>query len=189
MGVAPALQFTWTGGPMDASDKRVLPPTPASTSFALGLLTVIVYVAGFAMVAAWFALLMIGQPGSAQTPGTPATATCSVCGVVERVGEFERASLKITGEQSEGFVVLLAALSGNLERGTAPGKFYETAVLHDDGSVRIVRDYSAPQWQRGDRVKVIKGRIEPGDLRQARAVGAGPTGATSGAVPAASPAE
>ena len=171
---------------MDASDKRVLPPTPASTPFALGLLTAIVYVAGFAMVAAWFALLMIGQPGSAQTPGTP--ATCSVCGVVERVGEFERAGLKITGEQSEGFVVLLAALSGNLERGTAPGKFYETAVLHDDGSVRIVRDYSAPQWQRGDRVKVIKGRIERGELRQAAAVG-GTTGATSGAAPAASPAE
>src|SRR5688572_1870831 len=83
MGVAPALQFTGTGGPMDTSDKRALPPTPASTSFALGLLTAIVYVAGFAMVAAWFALLMIGQPSSAQTERTP--ATCSVCGVVERV--------------------------------------------------------------------------------------------------------
>ena len=161
---------------MDTSDKRALPPTPASTSFALGLLTAVVYVAGFAMVAAWFALLMIGQPGSAQAPRTP--ATCSVCGVVERVGEFERARLEITGEQSEGFVVLLAALSGTLERGTAPSKYYETAVLHDDGSVRIVRDYSAPQWQRGDRVKVIKGRIEPGELRQAGAA----------AAPAASPA-
>ena len=170
---------------MHISDKRVLPPTPASTSFALGLLTAIVYVAGFAMVAAWFALLIIGQPGTDQAPRAP--ATCSVCGVVERVGEFERASLQITGEQSEGFVVLLAALSGNLERGTAPGKFYETAVLHDDGSVRIVRDHSAPQWRRGDRVKVIKGRIEPGEFSP-RAVGAGPTGAPSGAAVDASPA-
>lgn len=148
---------------MDTGDKSfphtLSPRTPPSISFALGVITAIVYIAGFAMVAAWFALLVIGQPGTAQTPR--ALSSCSVCGVVERVGEFERASLKITGEQSEGFVVLLAALAGTLERGTAPGKFYETAVLHDDGSVRIVRDHSAPQWKRGDRVKVIKGRIEP----------------------------
>ena len=56
---------------MDASDKRVLPPTPASTSFALGLLTAFVYVAGFAVVAAWFALLILGQPG---TPAAPTDA-------------------------------------------------------------------------------------------------------------------
>ena len=170
---------------MDTSDKRVLPPTPASTSFALGLLTAVVYVAGFAMVAAWFALLLMGPPGGTAAPSAP--ATCSVCGVVERVGEFERASLQITGEQSEGFVVLLAALSGTLDRATAPGKYYETAVLHDDGSVRIVRDYSAPQWQRGDRVKVIRGRIEPGEIGP-RAVSAGLAGATSGAAVDASPA-
>jgi hypothetical protein len=176
---------------MDTGDTNISPTleprASTSSSIALGLLTAIVYVAGFAMVAAWFALLVIGQPGSGQAPRAP--ATCSVCGVVERVGEFERASLRISGDQSEGFVVLLAALSGNLERGTAPGKFYETAVLHDDGSVRIVRDYRAPRWQRGDRVKVIKGRIEPGELRQARAVSAGPTDAPSAAALAASPAE
>jgi len=175
---------------MDSSDTNISPTleprASASSSVALGLLTAVVYVAGFAMVAAWFALLIIGQPGSAPAPRAP--ATCSVCGVVERVGEFERASLQISGEQSEGFVVLLAALSGSLERATAPRKFYETAVLHDDGSVRIVRDHSTPQWQRGDRVRVIKGRIEPGELRQARAVGAGTTGAPSWAAPAASPA-
>ena len=147
---------------MHISDKRVLPPTPASTSFALGLLTAIVYVAGFAMVSAWFALLVLGQPRQVgQAPDSRSAEKCSVCGVVERVGEFERASLKITGEQSEGFVVLLAALSGSLKNAAAPGRVYETFVLHDDGSVRIVRDSSAPHWKRGDRVKVIKGRIEP----------------------------
>ena len=165
---------------MDAGDKKVLPPASASTSFALGLLTAIVYVAGFAMVAAWFALLLLGQPGTAPAPR--ALSSCSVCGVVERVGEFERASLQINGEQSEGFVVLLAALSGSLERGTAPGKFYETAVLHDDGSVRIVRDHSAPQWKRGDRVKVIKGRIETGEVRPPRATAA-PDASPAGRTP------
>jgi hypothetical protein len=33
-------------------------------------------------------------------------------------------------------------------------------VLHDDGSVRIVRDANVPQWKRGDRVRVVRGRVE-----------------------------
>jgi hypothetical protein len=160
---------------MDASENEPYPRTPAPSSFALGLLTAIVYIAGFAMVAAWFALLLIGQPGPAQAPRD--LSSCSVCGVVERVGEFERAGLQFGSERSEGFVVLLAALSGNLERATTPAKFYETAVLHDDGSVRIVRDHSAPQWKRGDRVKVIRGRIEPGVISTA-APAASPAGRT-----------
>jgi hypothetical protein len=143
---------------MDASDDRLIPRTSEYSSVALTVLTAVVYVIGFATVSAWFALLVLGQP--AQSPAPRGLAACTVCGVVERVGEFERASLKITGEQSEGFVVLLAALGGRLKNGVAPGTIYETAVLHDDGSVRIVRDSSAPQWKRGDRVKVIKGRIE-----------------------------
>ena len=154
---------------MGTRDKNLSPRNPADTSFALGLLTAIVYVTGFAMVAAWFALLIIGQPVTAPAPQSP--TTCGICGVVERVGEFERASLRISGEPSEGFVVMLAALSGSLPRATAPGKFYETAVLHDDGSVRIVRDDSAPQWKRGDRVKVIRGRIEPGEALRMPAAG------------------
>jgi hypothetical protein len=143
---------------MDASDNRSLPRTAESPSLALTVLTAIVYIVGFATVSAWFALLVLGQP--AQAPAPRGIAACNVCGVVERVGEFERASLKITGEQSEGFVVLLAALGGSLKNAAAPGRIYETAVLHDDGSVRIVRDSSAPRWKRGDRVRVVKGRIE-----------------------------
>jgi hypothetical protein len=34
-------------------------------------------------------------------------------------------------------------------------------VLHDDGSVRVVQDWSAPQWKQGDRVRVVRGRVEP----------------------------
>jgi hypothetical protein len=143
---------------MDASDNRSLPRTPEASSLALTVLTAIVYIIGLATVSAWFALLVLGQP--AQAPAQRGIATCSICGVVERVGEFERASLKITGEQSEGFVVLLAALGGSLKNAAVPGRIYETFVLHDDGTVRIVRDSSAPQWKRGDRVRVVKGRIE-----------------------------
>jgi len=143
---------------MQATDNRSSPPT--SSSRALTVLTAIVYIIGFAMVSAWFALLVLGQPKGPES--SRSTDTCSVCGVVERVGEFKRASLQITGDQAEGFVVLLAALGGGLKYpAAAAGTLYETFVLHDDGSVRIVRDSSAPQWKRGDRVKVIKGRIEP----------------------------
>lgn len=164
---------------MDTPEKDSFPRTPVS----LAIVTAIVYVAGFAMVAAWFALLVLGQPGPAPAPRSLTTA-CSICGVVERVGEFERAGMQLSGDQSEGFVVLLAML-GNLDKRPAPPKFYETAVLHDDGSVRIVRDQSAPPWKRGDRVRVIRGRIEPGEY----AFSAGATGAPSAAAAAVSQTE
>lgn len=152
---------------------------PASPPLALGVLTLFVYFTGFATVAAWFALMVLGQPARApaeRAPGAtsaPASLTCSVCGVVEQVEELPPGSLQITGDKGEGFVVLLALLtnSGDVRAPRAP--LYETAVRHDDGSVRVVRDSSTPKWKRGDRVRVIKGRIEPG----------------SGAVPVSEPAE
>lgn len=162
---------------------------------SLVLLTALVYVAGFVTVGAWFALLLLG-PAAAPAPSTTGRgfATCSVCGVVERVAEFERGAVALSGDQGEGFVLLLAALGGRLNASGgdwgAPGRIYETAVLHDDGSVRIVRDSSAPQWQRGDRVRVLRGRIEPEPdfMRAAGAAGATRAANAAGAAGAA-PAE
>ena len=139
-------------------------PTPEQAPVSLIVLTAIVYIAGFAMVIAWFALVVLGQPSPASTRASD-PAVCRVCGVVEGVAEFERAGFQLSGEQNEGFVVLLAQLGG-LKGATAPGRVYETAVLQDDGSVRVVRDTSAPSWKRGDRVKVVRGRIEPLTLAQ-----------------------
>jgi hypothetical protein len=138
---------------MDAASKDSSPQAPV----ALIVLTVIVYAAGFAMVTAWFALVLLGQPAPVQSR---APSGCSVCGVVDRVGELQSVGLQLSGDAGEGFVVLLAALGG-IKDGAAPGRIYETAVLHDDGSVRVVRDASVPQWKRGDRVKVVRGRVEP----------------------------
>ena len=142
---------------MDAARKD---PSPEQAPLALIVLTAIVYVAGFAMVIAWFALVMLDQP--APSGGSPSSehGTCRVCGVVEGVAEFERTGFQRIGEQNEGIVVLLAQLGG-LKAEPASGRVYETAVLHDDGSVRVVRDTSVPQWKRGDRVKVVRGRVEP----------------------------
>ncbi len=139
---------------METGENKPFPPTPV----ALGVLTAIVYVAGFTMVGAWFALVLLEQPRASRAARE--VSSCSVCGVVERVGEIERAGLQLSGDPSEGFVVLLAALGGGLNRGGAPGRIYETTVRHDDGSIRIVRDAGAPHWKRGDRVKVIRGRVE-----------------------------
>jgi hypothetical protein len=142
---------------MDAARKSM---SPEQAPVALIVLTAIVYVAGFSMVIAWFALVVLGQPAPSAGGQTSGSSTCHVCGVVEGVAEFERSSFQLNGEQNEGIVVLLAQLGG-LKSVPVDGRVYETAVLHDDGSVRVVRDTSAPQWKRGDRVRVVRGRVEP----------------------------
>jgi hypothetical protein len=147
---------------MDIRGHESFPHAPESSPLALSILTVIVYVAGFAMVAAWFGLLVLDQARPSAVPRTvPRTVSlCSACGVVESVRELEPApGMLLQGGRDEGAVLLIAALGGASRAG--PATVYETSVLHDDGSVRVLRDSSAPNWQRGDRVKVIKGRVEP----------------------------
>lgn len=94
------------------------------------------------------------------------TAPCRVCGRVERVRELERpspAALPLNGDQVESIVMMIAALGG-LIAGPSHGisfRTFETAVRLDDGSIRIVRDTSEPPWKPGDRVRVMRGRVEP----------------------------
>jgi hypothetical protein len=140
---------------MDAARRN---HAPEQAPVALVVLTAIVVAAGFAMVIAWFTLVVLGQPAPTTVSAGP--PTCRVCGVVEGISEGERAALQFIGEQNEGFVVLLAQLGG-IRASTAPSRYYETAVLHDDGTVRVVRDTTEPHWKRGDRVRVMRGRVEP----------------------------
>ncbi len=142
---------------MDTRENPFFPRTPV----ALGVLTVIVYVAGFAMVAAWFVLLVLDQGRPAAAP-RPVSSYCGVCGVVEAVREVAPApGLQLHGTRDEGAVLLVAALGGAPMAGTRPAHIYETSVVHDDGSVRVLRDTVAPHWKRGDRVRVVKGQVEP----------------------------
>ena len=142
---------------MDALDKKYFPRKPV----ALGVLTAIVVAAGFAMVAAWFALLVLEERRAAPM-ARAASSPCGSCGVVERVREVEPAPLhELQGSHAEGAVILLAALGGAATPGPRRPRIHETTVLHDDGSVRVLRDTGAPQWKTGDRVRVIKGRVEP----------------------------
>jgi hypothetical protein len=146
---------------MDIPEHESFPRVPEDQSHALGIVTAIVVVAGFAMVAAWFALLLLDDRRGAAVERAPGSS-CRICGVVERVSEIEPAPMQaLEGSRAEGTVILLAALGGAAAPGGPQARIYETSVLHDDGSVRVLRDASAPHWMRGDRVKVIKGRVEP----------------------------
>src|SRR5262245_47099490 len=145
---------------MDAARKD---SPPEQAPLALIVVTAIVYVAGFAMVVAWFALVVLGPPAPlrGETRGESSGASsCRICGVVEGISEVQPAGGQRAGEQNEGIIVLLAQLSG-LKIAPQNAPVYETSVLHDDGTVRVVRDTSAPQWKRGDRVRVVRGRVEP----------------------------
>ena len=129
------------------------------------LLPFAVLVLGFAMWAAWFALLVMADvrmdPRTEPFARAPASS-CNVCGVVERVAEVDPAPRQsLEGSRAEGAVILLAALGGATASGMRPARIYETSVVHDDGTVRVLQDWGAPQWKAGDRVRVIKGRVEP----------------------------
>ena len=146
---------------MDAHKQDSFPRMPEYSSVALGIVTAIVYAAGFAMIAAWFALMMLDEERTAAAARS-APSACNVCGVVDRVRELEPMPRPpMEGSHAEGAIVLLAVLGGAVKPGTPQARLFETSVLHDDGTVRVLRDYYAPRWKNGDRVKVISGRVEP----------------------------
>ena len=143
---------------MDTREHDSFPRMPEASAYALGIVTAIVILTGFAMAAAWFALLILDDERSAPIARS-AVSACNVCGVVELVRELEPAPLQaLEGGRAEGAIALLAALSG--ARAVRPARIYETSVVHDDGSMRVLRETSMPRWKTGDRVKVIKGRVE-----------------------------
>ena len=153
---------------IDAREPHSFPRTPDDSAHALSIVTAIVIVAGFAMVAAWFALLLLDDRHGAPVARADASS-CNICGVVERVSEIQPLPpQQLEGSRAEGAVILLAALGGAHAPGGPQAKLYETAVLHDDGSVRVLRRAGAPLWKPGDRVRVVKGQVEPDALQAGR---------------------
>ena len=129
---------------------------------ALAALIALVFIAALAAIAGWLALALKPPAPASQFAAQP---SCRICGVVEEVRELERAAAAtqqpLNGDQSESIVILIAALGGGVGRLVALPRTFETAVRLEDGSVRVLRDGREPQWKRGDRVKVLKGRVEP----------------------------
>jgi hypothetical protein len=90
---------------------------------------------------------------------------CAYCGVVEQVREIQSRSPRygvstVSGGRDEMIVMLLSALSGT-PAASSRKKIYEVSVRMDNGSIRAVRGSRLPDWKLGDRVKIVKGRLEP----------------------------
>jgi hypothetical protein len=86
---------------------------------------------------------------------------CRACGVVENVREVTLDSAR-NGNSSisgEGFAMLFALLKGNLP--DAPVTVYDVEVLLQDGSVRVIREGTPPEWKPGDQVTVMMGKVKP----------------------------
>jgi len=154
--------------------------TRASASFpraplALAAAIVLVFVAAVSLITGWFAPTL-EQYRHASAAG--AHDACGVCGVVEFVRELEPGpaaagvvplggaapGFHLSGGRGEGAAILLTAFGTALaERpaGARRGKAYEVAVRMEDGSVRVLREGSAPGWKPGDRVRVTRGRVVP----------------------------
>jgi hypothetical protein len=129
---------------------------------ALAALIALVFIATLAGIAGWLAIAL--RAPAPEPVRTYSVEACRICGVVEEVRELEQAGAgaqPLNGDQSESIVILIAALGGGAPRLVALPRTYETAVRFEDGSVRLLRDGRAPHWKRGDRVKVLKGRVEP----------------------------
>ena len=90
---------------------------------------------------------------------------CYYCGIVEQVREIKGRAPRygvstVSGGRDEMIVMLLSALSGTPVT-SGQTKIYEVSVRMDNGSIRAVRGGRVPDWKLGERVKVVKGRVEP----------------------------
>lgn len=128
----------------------------------LGAVVLSGLLAGFGALTGWSDFSLDGS-----LPAVTARAAdgCRYCGVVEQVREIDERSTRygvstVSGGRDEMIVMLLSALSGTPDT-SGETKIYEVSVRMDNGSVRAVRGGRMPDWKLGDRVKVVKGRVEP----------------------------
>lgn len=101
----------------------------------------------------------------------PAGTVCPRCGVVESVhragsaGNVARAAVAARasgGDLMTVVVVGLSALTGNrFEDESTATAVYEITVRFEDGSSRVLTSAGSRAWQPGDRVKVVRGRLQP----------------------------
>src|SRR5512134_3198721 len=105
--------------------------------------------------------LLVKPGGGVGTAGTE--PPCGNCGVIADVRELRTAASRQEGTPQAGgragiVMIILGALGGNFQ--LDPGKIYEVEVRMQDGSVRTIQSATAPARKPGDRVKVVRGRIE-----------------------------
>ncbi len=160
---------------MDTRTSDFLPRAPVALAAAI----VLVFVTAVALITGWFAPTLEQYRNASAAAARP---VCNVCGVIELVREVEPAGapagisvvplgtsrpapgLYLSSGRGEGAAILLSAFGtaiASRPAGVRAARVYEVAVRLDDGSVRVLRDTGVPGWKPGDRVKVMRGRIEP----------------------------
>ena len=141
---------------------------------ALGLLVVTVAAVAFglAIVALqeWTPLMHNVEKAVETANGpesTPAAGACRWCGVIESVRSMDKAEVgrvTVRGSGDELMLVLsvvAGALVGNrFQPAAGAATIQEVTVRFEDGSSRVLKS-GASSWERGDRVKVVRDRIQP----------------------------
>jgi|SRR3954454_15241186 hypothetical protein len=94
-----------------------------------------------------------------------AGVACNSCGVVEDMREVPHLASKhvgstVTGGGVASVAVFLRVLGGH-GMASDPHALYEISVRLQDGSVRVLQSSAPPAWKRGDRVRIVMGRIQP----------------------------
>jgi len=145
---------------------------------ALGLLVVTVAAVAFGLavvaVQEWTPLMRDLEKTVQVTQGpesTPVADVCRWCGVVESVRSMDRAEVgrasgvTVRGSGDELMLVLsvvAGALVGNrFQPAAGAATIQEVTVRFEDGSSRVLESIGASSWERGDRVKVVRDRIQP----------------------------
>jgi|SRR6185436_19369260 hypothetical protein len=137
------------------------------------LVTVVIAAIGVVMgIVALQESLSVPSGVSAKPPQAAAgiesatVAACRLCGVVESVRPLELhatpgVTIRGLGDDLMSVIgVVAAVLTGNrLEQPAARSALNEVTVRFEDGSTRAVTTYGGRKWERGDRVKVVQGRI------------------------------
>lgn len=105
---------------------------------------------------------------TATSNGKPAPAECGNCGVIAATCVLDFADeepfmaglINSSGVLGAGFVEAIAGTTPPAAERIA-GRHYQTTVRFGNGTIRAFADKSRPAWQVGDRVRVIKGVIQP----------------------------
>ena len=118
--------------------------------------------AGFAALAGWSGY---AQDEAGRVAKATVAVGCHYCGVVEQVREIQSMApgygiSTVSGGRDEMIVMLLSALSG-APATSGQRKIYEVSVRMENGTLRAVRGGRLPDWKLGDRVKIVRGRVEP----------------------------
>lgn len=130
-------------------------------------LTLLVVSLAVAACLAWIVSVVERAPPTPQQGAGGSTARvqppCGNCGVIEEVRELGTAASRQEGVAQAGgragiVMIILGALGGNFR--LDPEKIYQVEVRMQDGSVRTFQSTTAPARKPGDRVKIVRGRIE-----------------------------